>query len=212
MIDGQTEADVLQNLIVQLNEEGYEVFLHPKPPILPTFLEQFSPDAIAHRGDKHLVIEIVRSLESNSAVLNSLADAVRANPGWELRLTLLNPSGKQPSLPQQSAESIDSSLHEVQALIQAGHFQAALLVGWATLEALGRKLLPSDLVRPQSPGRVLQFLAQEGWLTPSEADIVRGLVAKRNEYIHGNLQLAVAKNDIERFLQILKQLARARSD
>ena len=54
-----TEADVLQAVLPRLEEEGYAVYLHPNRPLVPPFLKDYVPDAIALRADKSLAIEIV---------------------------------------------------------------------------------------------------------------------------------------------------------
>jgi hypothetical protein len=58
---------------------------------------------------------------------------------------------------------------ELKTLIREGYSCAGLLMGWSTFEALGRTSMPDDFARPQSPGRLLQLLAQEGYVTPGEA-------------------------------------------
>jgi len=52
----------------------------------------------------------------------------------------------------------------------------------------------------------VQVLAQEGYLTPSEADQLRALTEKRNSLIHGQLQIQVAKLEVEQFRVLLEKL------
>lgn len=87
-----------------------------------------------------------------------------------------------------------------------GLLAPALLMSWATLEALGRTLLPERLVRPQTPGRLVEVLATDGYVTPSEADRLRELARVRNRLIHGGLQVKIASKDIKAFRGILKGL------
>jgi uncharacterized protein YutE (UPF0331/DUF86 family) len=207
MTYGTTEAEVIQNLIPELEEEGYEVFVHPRPPVLPAFLRNFAPDIIANRKGKHLAVEIVRSLETSSHSLEKLTSAIRENPDWALRIVVISSTSPQSTLPSQSWEAIQSSIEEVRRLINSGSYEASLLVGWAVLEAIGRHFLPEELARPQSPGRLLQVLAHEGYLTPSEADWVRSLAKKRNEFIHGRVETTVSKQEMTNFIVILENLA-----
>jgi uncharacterized protein YutE (UPF0331/DUF86 family) len=204
---GATETEVMQNLIPELEEEGYEVFVHPQPPILPAFLSKFAPDIIANRRGKHLAVEIVRPLESSTGSLEQLTSAIREKPDWSLRVVVINPTSRQNTLPSQSWEAIQSSIEEVRRLISSGSYQASLLVGWAVLEAIGRHFLPEELARPQSPGRLLQVLAHEGYLTPSEADWIRLLAKKRNEFIHGRVETPVSEEEMANFIVILEKLA-----
>ena len=62
---------------------------------------------------------------------------------------------------------------------------------------------PKDAQRPQSPTRLVQFLASEGILTPTEADDLRPLVEKRNNFIHGGLQTPITRAEINRIVSIL---------
>ena len=62
------------------------------------------------------------------------------------------------------------ALSEVKQIAAEGHIEPAMLMAWATFEALARALLTKQFGRPQTPGRLVQTLAAEGYLTPSEAD------------------------------------------
>ena len=55
-----TEFDAIQQLVPELQAEGYEVFLQPSQAQLPPFLKNYSPDAIALSRDKNLAIEVIR--------------------------------------------------------------------------------------------------------------------------------------------------------
>ena len=79
----------------------------------------------------------------------------------------------------------------------------ALLLAWATVEATARLLATKHFERPQTPGRLVQVLASEGILTPTEADDLRVLAEKRNNFIHGELQTPITKAEIERIASIL---------
>jgi uncharacterized protein YutE (UPF0331/DUF86 family) len=206
MTDAVTEAEVLRNAVAELEQDGYEVFIQPQPPILPIFLKDFRPDAIARRNGENLVIEIVKTLQGRDQALAAMTSSIRAHPGWELRVIVVNPITGITGLTKQSLEVIRQSVHEVSMLVASGHYRAALLMAWSTFEALARLTMPSDFERPQSPGRLVQMLAQEGYLTPSEADVLRGLAAKRSVLIHGNVQTEVSKTEAEAFVAILNKL------
>jgi uncharacterized protein YutE (UPF0331/DUF86 family) len=206
MTSPSTEAEFLRNLIPQLEEEGYEVFIQPRAPILPTFLSAFQPDLIAIGKGKNLVIEVVHSLSATSKTLQSLAAAIKQNPGWELRVHLATPASEAPLLERQTPQAIAKGIDEVKRLIEAQHFAPALLIAWATFEALVRYLIFDKVAKPQSPGRLVQMLAQDGYVTPSEADALRALAQKRNVLIHGSLQTHVEKTELQTFLDVLERL------
>src|SRR6266478_5250944 len=54
-----SEAMLLESVLPDLEAEGFEVFAHPSPPILPAFMRDHSPDAIALR--------VIRSSPSRSS-------------------------------------------------------------------------------------------------------------------------------------------------
>ena len=89
---GAAESEILSGLTPELEAEGYEVFLQPAPPLTPAFLGDVRPDAIAIRGDKKLLIEIVRSGAKSERRLSDLNRLVSEHPGWELRVILVSPS------------------------------------------------------------------------------------------------------------------------
>lgn len=98
---------------------------------------------------------------------------------------------------------IAEQLAEVHALNADGHLVASLLMGWAVLEALARFALVDQLAKPQTPGSVLERLAFEGYVSPSEADQIRTLVALRNKLAHGDLTIRLNQDLIDRFVAII---------
>jgi len=62
------------------------------------------------------------------------------------------------------------------------------------------------LVRPQTPGRLVEVLASEGYVTPSETDRLRTVIATRNQIVHGGLQAKVSPKDVRSFLSVLNML------
>jgi hypothetical protein len=46
-----SEATLLESVLPDLEAEGFEVFANPSPPLLPPFMRDHSPDAIALRKD-----------------------------------------------------------------------------------------------------------------------------------------------------------------
>jgi REase_AHJR-like len=199
-----SEKEVLRWIIQDLEAEGYEVFLDPRPPLAPDFLKNIRADAIAIRSDKKLLIEVVHESAQESGKLESLRRLLKKQPGWELRVVLVSPATAPKSLPVQSAEAITKSIHEVQRLTDIGFLGPGLLVGWASLEAAARRLITSQFSKPQTPARLVDVLAEAGYITPSEADRLRDLVKLRNAYIHGDLSAVVTKEDVQQMISILQ--------
>ncbi|MDH6259150.1 hypothetical protein [Bradyrhizobium sp. BR13661] len=207
MTDKITEAEFMQSLIPQLRSEGYEVYLRPTAPVAPPFLADLRPDAIAIGKGKKLIIELVTSESSNQKKAQGLANLIKEHPDWELRVFVVTSAGRTDELQVQSREQIQSVLDEIKLLQDTNHLSAAFMLGWATFEAIARRLMTTTFVKPQTPGRLVQQLAQEGYVTPSEGDFLRILAAKRNALIHGNLHDLPQMGEVEFFRKISERLA-----
>jgi uncharacterized protein YutE (UPF0331/DUF86 family) len=170
-------------------------------------LGAYAPDLIALRDDKNLVIEIKHRSGRAENLLKDLAKRFEGQKGWEFRVVWINPSESQDGLTLQSRDTISTRLREISGLLDAGFVDSAMLMAWATFEAIGRKLMPKEFARPQSPGRLVQVLAQEGHVTPDEGDVLRQLVDMRNRFIHGELTVAISRPQVEAFAKILSSLA-----
>lgn len=202
------ESLVLEQLVRTLGAEGYEVYLHPNKLLIPTFLGDFSPDAIALRKDKNLVIEVSGGSPQAAQKLQELSALVQVQDGWELRVVSVNPANELDLLQVQDADTIRARIAEVKKIAGAGHPESALLVAWATFEAVARAMRTKQFERAQTPGRIVQALASEGLLTPTEADLLRALAQKRNKFIHGELQVRVSAAELKKFSAVLESMVR----
>lgn len=201
-----TELGYLREMVPQLEAEGFDVYLQPSKLLIPSFLGDFRPDALALRKDKKLVIEVISNRNKKSVDPSKVAGLFSGQNDWELRLIVMNPAntGKNPTI--QKAGAISDSLTNLNGLIENKQFSAALLLGWATFEALSRTIMPKTFVRPQTPARLIQEMAMEGVVTPDQAKSLRALAEKRNELIHGDLTTRVSKSQTVRFVRILEDL------
>ena len=101
---------------------------------------------------------------------------------------------------------IYQSLETVRDLVKDGHTLPALIMGWATMEAVGRTMLPSRFPKAQTPGRLVDVLAAYGQITPAEAERLRVLAQLRNRAVHGAFQVSVPKNDLDHFLELISRM------
>ena len=201
-----THFDVVERLVPELEAEGYEVFVHPKKPLVPKFLENFAPDVVAKRPGKNLVVEVVRPSTDSALKLKQLAALFQNQPDWELRVVWISPSGEERAPEVQDPETVRKRLQEIQDLAARGHNEPALLLAWATFEALARAVSSERASRPNGPHRIVQDLASEGHLTPTEADLARMMADKRNCLIHGDLRVRVSVDDLIGFSSIMEML------
>lgn len=200
------EREVLENLKPELEAEGYKVFIRPGRGIVPPFLGAFEPDAVALGSDKNLLIEVVSGGESAAKRLQTLGNLMKGIEGWELRVEYIQISNHQDHLAVQSSEQIAKSINEINSLVTSAHMGAALLLAWATFEATARFLMAQHFHRPQTPKRLINVLAEQGYVDPDQADILRALAIKRNELVHGQLHVAVTAREMSEFVAILEQL------
>lgn len=198
-----SQAAIIEGLLPRLKAEGYDVFVHPGAPLVPRFLGSYQPDVIALREDRNLAIEVTSFSPKADVRLRDIAALFRGQDNWEFRIIWAGPGQQPENPPKQPMSEIASKLAEIDRLAEGGHTDAAFLLSWAVLEALGRTLFEEKLRRPQTPGRLVEVLATEGVLSPSEADIVRSLIPRRNQLVHGGLDAGVSGEDARSLQTIL---------
>lgn len=191
------ERDFLQSLVPSYEGDGFSVFLHPSREILPPFLRGYQPDAIAIKDDKKIAIEIKRDMTQHAARLEQLQKIFEEHPDWELRVYYIPVRTEDEDIQAPGLPEIDAALAEVEQLKDAGYFRAALMMAWAALEAASRALLPQDLARPQPANRLIETLASEGVVTPSEADSLRKAISLRNAVTHGQFALPISEQQVD---------------
>jgi len=191
-----SEATLLESVLPDLEAEGFEVFANPSPPLLPPFMRDHSPDAIALRKDKKLAIEVLHEGAPSNRRPDRLRELFSQHKDWELRVYWISPSSTGREIAGASRNVIEQSIKAVEELTADGRTRPALLMAWATFEAIGRAILPDKLQRPQPPGRLTEVLAAEGYITPTEADHLRRLAESRSHLIHGGLEMPVPEADL----------------
>lgn len=200
------EQQILRNEVLELEADGYQVFVSPSRELRPAFFGDFVPDAIALRSDKKLAVKVVNRSAASNGQYSRISDVMRTEKPWELRLIFIDTARKPVPVDVQNVAAIRSKQDELQTLGAEGHFTIAMLLAWATIEAAARRLDPHKFRVPQTPGRIVQELAGEGYLTPDEADFLRGLAVKRNRFVHGDLAVDVAADEIDKVRSIIGTL------
>lgn len=202
----ETQEDVLlDNLLPRYRAEGFTVIVHPTSSFLPPFMGNYRPDAIALRADKKIAIEIKRD-PGSSKNMKGITERFAQHPDWELRVYYLSGLSQERDLQPPARRAIEFAIKEVSELKESGHLTAAIVIAWATLEAIGRVLLPEELARPQPTARLVEVLASEGLVTQTEADTLRRAVEMRNAIVHGDLTSKVSSEDIDELLASLRLL------
>lgn len=197
-------SEVLEAETRRLAQRGYTIYRGASG-LVPPPLEMFTPDAIAVGRDPKYLIEVVREGPETLEKLQALRHQIAKMPDWEL-LVVLDRGVRSPELRPATMEQIKEALHSVQKVVSAGEAASGLLLSWGVFEALSRKLIPEEFARAQSPGRLIQILASEGYLIPSEERLLRRLAKARNAIIHGELSEGVGPAEVKEFAGILTGL------
>lgn len=207
-VGSDREAAVLQLVLPRLKDQGYEVFFQPSRDLLPTFMQGYRPDAIAVKPGRNLAIEVKTS--ATRPIERSQLERIRAlfdgQADWELQVYYA-PSTDQDaeSEPQSNAVISDALDRLVPLYDQAGPIPA-ILTGWAVFEAAARRLMPSDLRKPQSTSGLIEALASAGGVTPDEARLLRRLGQLRNQAAHGKLDIDLTRSDLDALITVTRNI------
>jgi REase_AHJR-like len=178
--DSSLEQAVLDALTPDLEAQGFQVFVHPQRSILPPFMQTFQPDAIAVKADKKIAIEVTsKSPRANAKVLR-LQNLFFGHPDWELKVLYAPARNSETSFAKPSRKTIEAILSGLTKAVEYLGPVPALVIAWAAFEAAARLLVPLKIERPQTPARLVETLASDGYITPKEADMSRNLAHSRN--------------------------------
>src|ERR1700674_3113658 len=132
-----TEFDILESILPRFKAEGFEVFVHPSPSILPPFMQAYRPDAIALSRDRKIAIEVVRPSPNSETKIKGLQDLIAQHSDWELRVFYVSAGASQQALEIASRSSIDTAIQKVLELKKNDH-------SYQRLSSRGRLLRRSD--------------------------------------------------------------------
>lgn len=186
-----SESANLTELARSYEAQGFTVKVQPAPEDLPFDLGGYRADLLAEKDGQHLLIEVKRVGTPLSVDrLQSLAETVRQQPGWQL---LLVPATEGPGQslrtpsPLASWPATTERARRASALLASGETEAAFLLLWVTLEALLRRhaeqiALPVDR---QPTSALLNYLYSQGELTFEQFQLALKAQQVRNQLVHG---------------------------
>lgn len=198
------DSELLDATVRRLSEQGYDVIVEPSASLLPGSLLRWRPDAIAIGRHPKLIVEIASDNPAAARRIAEMQQALKAEPDWKLHLVLNRASGTPTLVRIDDAEIVEFLDRAVEVAIIDS--RAALMMTWAALEALSRNRMPDEFARPQSPGRIVERLASEGIVAPSDANFLRHMAQKRNSFVHGDLRQTLAPDEVTRFISFLREL------
>ena len=183
----EIEQDALSHLEPILREQGYEFVRNPDPKMLPNFLKDFQPDAIATGIKPSLLIEVFqREGKREAEKVRKLQSLLKGQDDWDLRVIYF--SSLKPKLYSLERAMIRNAAHKTQQLanIDSG---AALLFAWSTLEAAARERMGLVGEHPLTAASLVNALASEGVVNQLDAKELFEIAKVRDEVAHGQLNL-----------------------
>jgi hypothetical protein len=206
MADALTEMAVLEQIRATLEAEGYIVTVQPRGLDVPGFLSGINPDAIAKSGNRNLLIEVMSRSSDSQAKVNKFRNAVAGQPGWTFLPVWTSGQTVPAKLEPPSAADIRKIFGQIDALRSSGFLVPAFLAQWSLFEAIGRRHMPDQLSRYQTPKTLIEKIASMGMLNNQQASKLRKLIRLRNQAVHGRLDLEIPEQDILEFDKILRHL------
>ena len=204
------ESKALRTMKQMSEERGMKFYVNPPRAVVPEFLGDWQPNAIALGPEGGIVIEVKRRASSAPQYqLAEIARKVSSQKGWEFRAIYLNPHlDETPSKP--TPQQLHAAFEEIDALARHGHRAVAFVVAWAALEALARLAGADSEARGAkglSPLQAIQALAEEGYLENDAADRLRKMARLRNAVVHGDFSVDVPTEQVESLLKELRAIA-----
>jgi len=170
--------------------KGYSVVINPKSEDLPIFLQGFNPDIYAFNNEENVIIE-VKSKESltKSKNIEKLSTVLANQPSWRFELILTNPKNKKTLESERiliSELEIRQRITKIEILNKNENYEAAFLLGWATLEAVLRdKSKNENLPKDLSITSLVKTIYSLGLLEKKQYSSLIHLLEIRNSISHG---------------------------
>jgi uncharacterized protein YutE (UPF0331/DUF86 family) len=96
-------------------------------------------------------------------------------------------------------------MEEVRALEKQGHHRPAFVMAWSLLESALQSVNDDMTSKPRTPGTVVQTLAMNGYIAPDVERRMRGLIALRNQIVHGDVAAEPAAADVNLMLTAIEE-------
>lgn len=206
------ERDVLERLRRQYESRGYKFLAEQNRSDIPKFLEGYIPDAIAIGTDEKVIIEVKSTEQSanQSATVRFLASEVPKHKGWRFDLVVADTGTKAGDLSSEpDVQQLRAELKKITNLVESDDHKAALVLAWALLEAVTRRLiLNRQFGEPKRylPRTIIETLVSEGFAEDEIGDKLLRLADTRNRLVHGFTRLNVDKKDVDFLVQFIGTL------
>lgn len=204
MADSVAERVALDEMEPHWRSQGYTLVRHPSRAQVPSFLGSYLPDAIATGRKPHLIIEVINPrMPSTRTKISQLQSMFADHPEWKLEVVYMPSEATE--LAATPPTYIKSALNQAETLAETEP-RAALMLAWAGLEALGRRLHPALSGRGMASSKLIDLLVSHGNLTQSVQSELKELGQMRNRIAHGQLDLSPSVDDVQRLVLIARSL------
>jgi len=188
-------------------QKGYTIVREPSPQQLPNFLKGLRPDAIATGAEPSLVIEVAAGQGAGKETrLQRLKSALDGHKDWRLEIVYVGSEGA-PIKPA-SLQATRTALQRAR-MLAAEEPEAALLLAWAAVEAVGRLLEPNLTEFSLGALALVDLLVGYGHLSQEDGVALRALALQRNRVAHGELEIAPPIENVETLVDIADRLVGA---
>jgi hypothetical protein len=197
-----TEARVLELLRSRYESEGFSFIEHPAPADLPPFMHGYRPDALALGEGKSIVIEVkLRKDPTAEKHLQGLSERFKGQSRWEFRV-VYGDEVEDDTIAVPTSEQIRAHIAEAEILLAQNHVRAALVLGWAAIEAIARTLSPDfPSTGSRTMRQAVELLEHLGRLRFGEAQELRKLLPLRAKVVHGDFLTPITRMEVEPVLK-----------
>lgn len=209
-------ADLERRRIAELATDyaarGYQVFVDPQGDQLPEQLAQYRPDMLVRRGDETIIVEVKsRGALRKTEQTERLKRLIATIPGWRVELVVVNPerdSGLEENQRALQPGEARSGLEEAEKLLGSGHPEAAMLLGWASTEAVLRLVAERSAIRLRSadPAYLIKALATDGVIGREEYHRLSDALQVRNALAHGYKLHTLDRSQVADLLKLGREL------
>lgn len=209
MIDVSSDQEAaLDRFASRWTSQGYRLVKNPHGDELPDFLGSYRPDAILV-GPQNIMVEVLYKGEPQTqSKLDALRSLLTGRDDWRLEIIY---AGVRPlTVSPTSTVRLRHTLERIEGM--ADDDPGAFVMLWPVLEAATRLLAPETTTRPQSAGQVVELLASQGVILPSDADLLRQAATLRNRIVHGDLDIAVPADVRRQTERIVHQVVQSVDD